>query len=115
MDSYEPMSLARLAQHLTATVEERVRWKLVWEFLEEYRWESSETQIGLLQTAPQHVGDERWDALLACEAVASGQVPAHRPRRDRRRRPANVVLGSRSPSLGPGHRTVTWTRARSAY
>jgi hypothetical protein len=62
------MTLAALAQQLTANVEERVRWKLVWEFLEEYRWESPATQIGLVQTAPQQVGDERWDALLAALA-----------------------------------------------
>jgi hypothetical protein len=62
------MSLATLAQHLTATVEERVRWKLVWEFLEEYRWESEDIQISLLQAEPQPVGDERWDALLAALA-----------------------------------------------
>ena len=68
MSRYEPMSLATLAQNLTANVEERVRWKLVWEFLEEYRWESSEIQVGLVQTAPQQVGDERWDALLAALA-----------------------------------------------
>src|SRR5262249_51465392 len=43
---YQPMTLADLAQHLIATAEERVRWKLVWEFLEEYRWEPSEIQIG---------------------------------------------------------------------
>ncbi len=62
------MSLATLAQHLIATVDERVRWKLVWEFLEEYRWEPTEIQVSLLRAEPPSVGDERWDALLAALA-----------------------------------------------
>jgi len=65
---YEPMSLATLAQHLMATADDRVRWKLVWEFLEEYRWEPAEVQVGLVRDEPQGVGDERWDALLAALA-----------------------------------------------
>ena len=62
------MSLTRLGQHLIAAPDDRVRWTLVWEFLEEYRWESAETQVGLLQAEPQPVGDARWDALLAALA-----------------------------------------------
>lgn len=68
MNKYEPMSLATLAQHLNVTADPRVRWKLVWEFLEEYRWEPAETQVNLLQPEPPPVGDERWDALLAALA-----------------------------------------------
>lgn len=68
VNRYEPMSLATLAYQLTTTVDERVRWKLVWEFLEEYRWEPADIQIGLMQAEPQAVGDERWDALLAALA-----------------------------------------------
>lgn len=68
MSGYEPMSLAGLAQYVTAAVDERVQWKLVWEFLEEYRWEPAEEQISLLQAEPQLTGDERWDALLAALA-----------------------------------------------
>lgn len=68
VNSYEPMSLATLAQHLTTTADERVRWKLVWEFLEEYRWEPAETRVSLVKAEPQPVGDERWDALLAALA-----------------------------------------------
>lgn len=66
--SYEPMSLATLAQHLVATAGDGVRWKLVWEFLEEYRWEPAEVQVGLVEAEPQLVGDERWDVLLAALA-----------------------------------------------
>jgi len=62
------MSLVILARHLTATVDGRVRWKLVWEFLEEYRWEPAQVQVGLVRAEPQPVGDDRWDALLAALA-----------------------------------------------
>jgi hypothetical protein len=67
MTRYEPMSLSALADHLAATADARQRWKLVWEFLEEYRWEPAHTQIKLLDE-PAPVGDERWDALLAALA-----------------------------------------------
>jgi hypothetical protein len=62
------MSLAALAQHLRVTADERVRWKLVWEFLEEYRWEPADRQVGLVQGEPEPIGDERWDVLLAAVA-----------------------------------------------
>jgi hypothetical protein len=68
MNRYEPMNLVTLAQQLIATVDERVRWKLVWEFLEEYRWEPAETQVSLVKAEPLSIGDERWDALLAALA-----------------------------------------------
>jgi hypothetical protein len=61
MTSYQPMTLAVLAEHLRATVNEKIRWKLVWEFLEEYRWEPPEIQIGLVRDEPARIGDERWD------------------------------------------------------
>ena len=41
---YEPMSLAVRAQHLAATEAEPRRWKLVWELLEEYRWEPTHSR-----------------------------------------------------------------------
>jgi hypothetical protein len=59
------MTLVDLAGHLRAADDERVRWKLVWEFLEEYRWEPAEVQVGLVRDEPAPLGDERWDALLA--------------------------------------------------
>jgi hypothetical protein len=65
---YRPMTLADLAGRLIRTAEGKVRWKLVWEFLEEYRWEPSDVQPSLLQQEPPSVGDERWDALLAALA-----------------------------------------------
>jgi hypothetical protein len=62
------MSLTRLAEHLAATADDRVRWKLVWEFMEEYRWEPATVQITLLTEEPELVGDDRFDALLAALA-----------------------------------------------
>jgi hypothetical protein len=60
---YRPMTLADLAGHLNRTTDNKVRWKLVWEFLEEYRWEPAHAQPPLLQDEPSPVGDDRWDAL----------------------------------------------------
>jgi hypothetical protein len=65
---YQPMTLAVLAGRLARTADVKVRWKLVWEFLEEYRWEAAEVQPSLLREPPREVGDERWDALLAAIA-----------------------------------------------
>ena len=68
MTGYHPMSLAKLAGRLARTADGMVRWKLVWEFLEEYRWEPADIQPPLLQDEPAPIGDERWDALLAALA-----------------------------------------------
>ena len=63
MTGYRPMTLADLAGHLTRTADGKTRWKLVWEFLEEYRWEPDEVQPRLLHDEPAFVGDDRWDTL----------------------------------------------------
>jgi len=65
---YCPMTLADLAGHLSRAADDRTRWKLTWEFLEEYRWESAALQLSLLRDEPPGVGDERWDVLLAALA-----------------------------------------------
>ena len=62
------MTLAGLASRLAGTADDKLRWKLVWEFLEEYRWEPPSGQPSLLEEEPSPVGDERWDALLAALA-----------------------------------------------
>jgi hypothetical protein len=71
---YRPMTVADLAGRLARTAEVKVRWKLVWEFLEEYRWEAADVQPALLLDVPPQVGDERWDVLLAAlaEHLAAG-------------------------------------------
>jgi hypothetical protein len=65
---YRPMTMTDLADRLARTADAKVRWKLVWEFMEEYRWESEDVQPSLLRDEPSLVGDERWDALLAALA-----------------------------------------------
>jgi hypothetical protein len=65
---YRPMTIADLALHLSSATDDRTRWKLVWEFLEEYRWEPGDVQPSLLRDEPSSVADERWDALLAALA-----------------------------------------------
>jgi len=62
------MTQAQLANRLADTAHDRLRWKLVWELLEEYRWEPPRAQPSLLEDEPSPIGDERWDALLAALA-----------------------------------------------
>ncbi len=40
------MALVDLAGHLSRAADDRMRWKLVWEFLEGYRWEPHEEADG---------------------------------------------------------------------
>ncbi|GGM34820.1 hypothetical protein GCM10007977_040390 [Dactylosporangium sucinum] len=61
------MTIARLGE-LLADAEETVRWRLVAEFLEEYRWEPVDVRPGLLTTEPASTGDSRWDVFLAALA-----------------------------------------------
>jgi hypothetical protein len=63
--AYRPMTLADLADRIGRAPEIKVRWKLVWEFLEEYRWEPPAVQSSLVLDEPPATGDDRWDVLLA--------------------------------------------------
>lgn len=67
---YEPLTLARLGS-LLADRDESLRWRLVAEFLEEYRWEPSGTRLALLSEEPTGTGDERWDVF----PVRPGRTP----------------------------------------
>jgi hypothetical protein len=64
---YQPLTLARLG-HLLADRDESLRWRLIAEFLEEYRWEPTGTRLALLSEEPTGTGDERWDVFLAALA-----------------------------------------------
>jgi hypothetical protein len=64
---YQPLTLTRLGTLLTGAGESR-RWRLIAEFLEEYRWESIDTRLVLLTQEPASTGDERWDVFLAALA-----------------------------------------------
>jgi hypothetical protein len=61
------MTLVRLGALLTSADDSR-RWRLIAEFLEEYRWEPAETRGALLAEEPSHTDDERWDVLVAALA-----------------------------------------------
>ncbi|MFD6663275.1 hypothetical protein ACFWDK_13005 [Micromonospora chalcea] len=62
--SYEPLTVARLGALLVEADDSR-RWRLIAEFLEEFRWEPRETRVGLLDEEPAPTGDEHWDVFLA--------------------------------------------------
>jgi hypothetical protein len=66
--AYQPMTMVELAGHLSRQPDEKVRWKHIWEFLEEYRWELPEKQAELLQGEPPSIDDSQWDALLGALA-----------------------------------------------
>jgi hypothetical protein len=74
------MTLGDLARHLSATDDEMFRWRLIAEFLEEYRWEPADERPRLLTDEPGSTGDERWDVFLAALAE-------HLALRDHRREP----------------------------
>jgi hypothetical protein len=65
--AYEPLSIARLGE-LMVGANESDRWRLIAEFLEDYRWESSASRATLLVDAPAPTGDEHWDVFLAALA-----------------------------------------------
>ncbi|WP_203747625.1 hypothetical protein [Actinoplanes cyaneus] len=62
------MTMTDLAEHLCRQQEEKVRWKHVWEFLEEYRWEPADKKPELFRDEPSRCGNDQWDALLAALA-----------------------------------------------
>lgn len=64
---YQPLTLAQLAGLLAHSDESR-RWRLIAEFLEEFRWESAETRWRQLSSEPPTTGDEHWDVFLAALA-----------------------------------------------
>ncbi len=63
--SYQPMSLAELARFIAAEPDFDTRWRLVVEFLKEYRRDPAGARQRLLADAPGSTGDERWDVLFA--------------------------------------------------
>jgi hypothetical protein len=64
---YQPLSLARLGELLTGA-DDSLRWRLIAEFLEEYRWEPPIDRLELLAEQPSTTGDERWDVFLGALA-----------------------------------------------
>ena len=66
--AYRPMTMADLAERLRRQEDEKIRWKYVWEFLEEYSWEPVDEQAQLFRDEPPSSGADTWDALLGALA-----------------------------------------------
>jgi hypothetical protein len=66
--TYVPMTLIDLAGHLAKTDADPLRWRLIAEFLEEYRHEPVDERAALLRDEPPTSGNERWDVFLAALA-----------------------------------------------
>jgi len=77
---YEPLSLARVGD-LAAGADDSRRWRLIAEFLEDYRWEPPGTRLALLEDEPRGTGDERWDVFLAALAEHVAARDGHGARR----------------------------------
>jgi hypothetical protein len=74
------MMIVDLAQELARADDDDLRWRLVSEFLEEFRWEPAKSRASLLEDEPSPTGDQRWDVFLAALAE-------HLAARDGRRGP----------------------------
>lgn len=59
------MTIAKLAVFVAAEADFDARWRLVVEFLKEYRHEPACERRRLLAEVPGQTGDERWDVLFA--------------------------------------------------
>lgn len=66
--TYRPMTLVDLAGYLGRTPDDDYRWRMIAEFLEEYRHEPEDVRQELLAAEPPTTGDERWDVFLAALA-----------------------------------------------
>jgi hypothetical protein len=62
------MTLVDLAGYMCEAEADSDRWRLVAEFLEEYRHEPLDVRTTLLAAEPAGTGDERWDVFLAALA-----------------------------------------------
>lgn len=70
---YEPMTVARLGTLLTGA-DDSVRWRLVAEFLEEYRWEPVDSRAGLLEDERRRRVNDCIDPRGTVELLAAGAV-----------------------------------------
>ena len=74
---YQAATLSTLAGWLARTSDDATRWRLVAEFLEEYRHEPVETRCELLAHEPPSAGDERWDVFVAALAEHLAAIDHH--------------------------------------
>jgi hypothetical protein len=66
-EGYQALTLERLGV-LLSDADDSLRWRLIAEFLEEYRWEPPATRSVLLADEPASTGDQHWDVFLAALA-----------------------------------------------
>jgi hypothetical protein len=110
--AYQPMTLADLAGHLSRQVDERIRWKHVWEFFEEHRWAPVEKRSPLFRDEPPLIGDDQWDVLLAAMAEhLAAQLDLAPPEWSR----ARVLATPWFPSPLPSKRTEALVSAPAAF
>lgn len=110
--TYQPMTLAVLAGRIRGESDVRLRWKLVWEFFEEFRWAPVTDRPALLADEPPSTGDRRWDVLLAAMAehlTAGLDLAAPLWSRDR------VLVTPWFPSSLPSKRVEALVSAPAAF
>ncbi|WP_155123479.1 MULTISPECIES: hypothetical protein [unclassified Actinoplanes] len=106
------MTMVDLAGHLRRQQADKVRWKHLWEFLEEYRWEAPESRPALLRDEPAPCGDPQWDALLAALAEQlAAQLDLAPPEWSRPR----VLVTPWFPSSLPSKRMEALVSAPAAF
>lgn len=76
---YRAATLDDLARWLADASEDSTRWRLIAEFLEEYRHEPTEQRLTLLEQEPRSTGDQRWDVFLAALAEHLAARDDHGP------------------------------------
>jgi len=64
---YRALTVEGLGRLLTGGDDNR-RWRLIAEFLEEYRWEPADARAALLREEPAPTDDLHWDVFLAALA-----------------------------------------------
>ena len=64
---YQPLTLQTLAGYSRGLPDEE-RWRLVAEFLENYRWEPAEIRANLIAGEPASTDSAQWDVFLAALA-----------------------------------------------
>ena len=74
--AYQPLTVAGLGR-LMFDADQSRRWRLVAEFLEDYRHEAPDIRLELLEEEPPATGDERWDVFLAGLAEHLGEMDGH--------------------------------------
>ena len=112
---YRPMTIADLAEHLSRAADDKTRWKLVWEFLEEYRWEPDDVRHRCCRMSPLSPATSdgtycwpRWLNILGRSTTShcrnglnSGSCSSHGSRRELKIQRADALV--RAPAAFRKH------------